>query len=249
MPHTSVPAPAHITVSVLLPVIDETTSLEKTVDTLLLENREDIAEILIIACEKTSAAAIGVCNELTRAYPHLIQIRYQQRPFLGGAMRDAFDWASGSHVLMMASDLETAPETAKELITAAKEGFDIVTATRWTRRGAIHGYNPVKFVLNWIFQKFFRLLYGTSLSDLTFGYRIFKTELVQKINWEELRHPFLFETIIKPLRLGAKVAEVPTSWRPRPEGVSHNPFFRNFVYFRIGVKTRFKSRRALLRST
>ena len=249
MPFTPVPAVAHITVSVLLPVIDETTSLQTTVDTLLLENREDLTEILIIACEKTTPAAIGVCNELVRAYPHLIRLRYQQRPFLGGAMRDAFEWASGSHVLMMASDLETAPETAKELITAAKEGYDIVTATRWTRRGAIQGYNPVKFVLNWIFQKFFRLLYGTSLSDLTFGYRIFRSDLVRTINWEELRHPFLFETIIKPLRLGAKVAEVPTSWHPRPEGVSHNPFFRNFVYFRIGLRTRFRSKQALLRST
>jgi glycosyltransferase involved in cell wall biosynthesis len=236
-------------VSILLPVIDETASLRKTVEIVLLANRTDIAEILIIACDKTTPAAIGVCNELARSYPHLIQLRFQQRPFLGGAMRDAFEWASGSHVLMMASDLETAPETAKELITAAKEGYDIVTATRWTRRGAIHGYNPLKYVLNWIFQKFFRLLYGTSLSDLTFGYRIFKTELVKKIKWEELRHPFLFETIIKPLRLGAQVAEVPTSWHPRPEGVSHNPFFRNFVYFRIGLKTRFRSKQALLRST
>jgi glycosyltransferase involved in cell wall biosynthesis len=235
-------------VSILLPLIDETSSLRKTVETLLLENRDDISEILVIACEKTTPAALSVCDELQREHPELIQCRFQQRPFLGGALRDAFEWASGSHVLMMASDLETAPETAKELIAAAKQGYDIVTATRWTKKGAIHGYNPVKYVLNWIFQKFFGLLYGTSLSDLTFGYRIFKTELVKRINWEELRHPFLLETIVKPLRLGVKVAEVPTSWQPRPEGVSHNPFFRNFVYFRIGLKTRFKSKHELLRA-
>jgi glycosyltransferase involved in cell wall biosynthesis len=65
----------------------------------------------------------------------LLQVRFQQRPFLGGAMRDAFDWASGSHVLMMASDLETDPATVKKLIGKAKDGYDIVTATRW--RGGV----------------------------------------------------------------------------------------------------------------
>jgi len=234
-------------VSVILPVIDETISLQKTIDTLLLENREEISEILIIGCEKTTPEALIVCRRLVREHSGLIQLRFQERRFLGGAMRDAFDWVTGSHVLMMASDLETVPETAKDLIAAAGRGYDIVTATRWTERGAIHGYNPLKLVLNWIFQRFFGALYGTSLSDLTFGYRIFKTELVKMINWEELRHPFLFETIVKPLRLGASVAEVPTTWQPRPEGVSHNPFFRNFVYFRIGLKTLFRSKSELLR--
>ena len=236
-------------VSVVLPVIDETASLEDTVETLLLENSGDIAEILIIACAKTTASALRVSHELINKHPGLIQLRLQQRPFLGGAMRDAFEWASGSHILMMASDLETLPGTAKELIAVARQGYDIVTATRWTRGGSIQGYGPAKYVLNWIFQEFFRILYRTALSDLTFGYRIFKAELVKKICWEEFRHSFLFETIVKPLRLGATVAEVPTTWNPRPEGESHNSFFQNFVYFRIGFKTRFMDKSALLRAT
>jgi hypothetical protein len=95
MPSIADLAVTDMKVSILLPVIDETTSLRQTVDTLLLENRGDIAEILIIACEKTTSDAIGVCDDLARTYPHLIQIRFQERPFLGGAMRDAFEWASG----------------------------------------------------------------------------------------------------------------------------------------------------------
>ena len=143
-------------------------------------------------------------------------------------MQDAFAIAQGTHVLMMASDLETDPHTVKLLIEKAKQGYDIATATRWSRSGSFKGYQPVKYILNWAFQRLFRMLYGTSLSDLTFGFRIFKREWVKKIAWEELRHPFLLETIIKPLRLGAKTVEVPTVWRSRQEGVSHNPFWAKF---------------------
>jgi glycosyltransferase involved in cell wall biosynthesis len=233
-------------VSVLLPVIDETVSLRKTVQILLTENAQDIAEILIITCGKTTAEARLVCDELAREYSSLVIVRNQVRPFLGGAMRDAFEWATGSHVLMMASDLETEPSTVKDLIAGTREGFDIVTATRWQEGGGFEGYNPLKHWLNLIFQKAFGWLYGTPLSDLTYGFRIFKAEWVKKVEWEELRHAFLLETILKPMRLGARVMEVPTVWRSRTEGTSHNQALQQFAYFRIGLKTRFRDKRALL---
>jgi len=87
-----------MTVTAILPVTDETTSLRKTVEVLLAENRREISEILIVACQRTTPAAWAVAEELGREHAGLIQVRLQQRPFLGGAMRDAFDWASGSHV-------------------------------------------------------------------------------------------------------------------------------------------------------
>jgi hypothetical protein len=102
-------------------------------------------------------------------------------------------------------------------------------------------------VLNKIFQAFFAVLYRVRLTDLTFAYRIFPTDLVRSIRWEELKHPFLFETIIKPLRLGVEVVEVPSTWRARSEGVSHNTFITNFVYFRIGLKTLLASPRKILK--
>ena len=72
--------------------------------------------------------------------------------------------------------------------------------------------------------------------------------LLQAIEWEELRHPFLFETMVKPLRLGVRVTEIPGIWRARTEGESQNTFFRNFEYFRIGLRVRFASAQSLLRN-
>jgi glycosyltransferase involved in cell wall biosynthesis len=233
-------------VSVILPVMDETTSLRKTVDVLMAENLPNIAEILIIVCKHTTPAALEVCEQLLATSDGVIKIHMQKRPFLGGAMQDAFELASGTHVLMMASDLETDPYIVKELIAKAAEGHDIVTATRWTTSGGFEGYDRTKYLLNWVFQRTFRTLYGVRLSDLTYGFRIFKTKWVKTIAWEELRHAFLLETILKPLRLGAQAVEVPARWRMRVEGTSHNLFLQNLVYFRIALKTRFRNKEDLL---
>ncbi len=237
---------APLSVSVILPVVDETVSLRQTVEILLAEDLEWITEILLIVCKKTTESALRVCNQLCDQHPSLISVHSQRRPYLGGAMQDAFALANGTHVLMMASDLETDPVCVKDLIRKASEGYDIVTATRWAERGGFQGYEPLKYILNWAFQHGFRWLYRTSLSDLTYGFRIFKAEWVKRIAWEEYRHAFLLETMLKPLRLGARAIEIPTTWRSRTEGTSHNNFWLNFLYFRIALKTRFRSRQALL---
>jgi glycosyltransferase involved in cell wall biosynthesis len=179
----------------------------------------------------------------------LVVTHNQRLPFLGGALREAFDLARGSHVILMASDLETDPRLVKTMIeTQKRDPAGIVTTSRWIHGGSFQGYSRIKLLLNWIFQRCFSALYNTSLTDMTYAYRIMPTRLVQAIRWEELRHPFLLETIVKPLRLGISVTEIPAAWRARMEGESQNTFMRNFAYFRIGVRTRLALKSSLLRS-
>jgi hypothetical protein len=235
--------------TILLPLVDETISLKQTVDIVLRDvRREDIKELMILTCKKTTKEARAVAAEIQKELGSLVVMHEQTLPFLGGAVREGFDLACGSHVFLMASDLETDPNDAAAMIAESKKNpSSIITATRWRKGVVFKGYSKIKLVCNWIFQHFFSVVYGTQLTDLTFGYRIFPTKLVQAIQWEDLRHSFLFETLVKPLRLGVPVIEVPSNWQARIEGVSQNPFFRNFEYFRIGLRTRFASRESILR--
>lgn len=234
--------------TILLPVVNETTSLKQTVDIILRDvKREYLKELLIVTCKKTTNESRAVAAQLHKELGDLVAIHEQELPFLGGAMREGFNLARGSHVVMMASDLETDPRDVAVLIAEAqKNPASIITASRWQAGVQFHGYSKIKLICNWIFQRSFSILYSTKLSDLTFAYRIFPTRLVQVIKWEDLRHSFLFETLVKPLRLGVPVVEIPSTWRARTEGVSQNSFFRNFEYFKIGLHTRFASRKTLL---
>ncbi len=235
--------------SVILPLMDETVSLSKTVEIILAEASDDVEELLIVVCERTKPESMAVATALAQRLPDLVLIHHQNLPFLGGAIREAFDLARGSHVIMMASDLETDPVDVPTLIAEAKRRPDaIIAASRWRRGGRFEGYSKVKLAANWVFQRAFAVLFGTVLTDMTYGYRLFPTKVVQSIKWEELRHPFLFETVVKPLRLGVEVVEIPSVWKARTEGRSSNTFMRNFEYFRTGVKVRFAPRNSLLRS-
>jgi glycosyltransferase involved in cell wall biosynthesis len=226
-------------VTVILPVMNETKSLDETVKIILRDARDKIKELLIVVCNRTIPESMATVHRLKEELGDLVVVLEQTRPFLGGALRDAFDVARGSHVIMMASDLETDPNDVKHLIAESEKNPQAIIATsRWIRKGEFHGYSTTKLFCNWVFQRFFSILYRTPLSDMTYGYRLLPTRLVQAIEWEELRHPFNLETIVKPLLLGVPATEIPSTWYARVEGESQNPFLNNFAYFGIGLRAR-----------
>jgi hypothetical protein len=230
---------------VILPVMNETWALQTTID--ILESEVEIVEYLLITCERTFEASVRLCQELCARDASRFKCLEQSLPFLGGAIREGFARAKSSHVVMMASDLETDPHTVRSLVELSKQHpAAIVTASRWLRGAEFEGYNRFKLAANYLFQKLFSRLYGVRLTDMTYGFRIFPTALVRQIKWQELKHPFLFETLVKPLRLGVPVLEVPSRWRARTEGVSQNSFWDNFAYWRVGLVGRFLPKEKIL---
>lgn len=235
-------------VSVILPVMNETYSLVETVDQILRHSKEDVSNFIIVVAERTTKEALSAIDGLIVRHGSLIILHHQKMPFIGGAMREAFELVESSHAIMMASDLETDPNLVPILISQSKLfPQKIVTVTRWIKGGGFQDYSNIKLLANWMFQKIFSLLYWTNLTDMTYAYRIFPTTVLKSVNWQELRHPFLFETIIKPLRIGIEAIEIPGFWSARTEGESQNTFFRNFEYFRIGLKVRFMSKNKIFK--
>lgn len=233
---TSGASPTPFSVSVVLPVMNETWSLEETVAVILADNRDRLAEILIVTAGRTSRESLATIDALVRRQPDLIRVHRQTLPYLGGALREAFGLARGDATLMMASDLETDPRLVRSMIEEMDRGhWDIVAASRWIHGTGFSGYGAVKRACNLIFQKLFATLYGVPLTDLTYGFRLYRTPILQGLVWHELKHSFLFEALVKPLRLGCRVTEVPAAWEPRREGISHNMLSAYAGYFRIGL--------------
>ena len=246
-------APKLQDVTIILPAINETFSFEKTVDTIVDGCvKEDINEFIAVVCKKTTKetlASIEKSKEKCQALGYNFSVLWQTRPFAGGAVRDAIDVAKGSHLIMMSTDLETDPSVVSKLIEEEKKHpEDITTASRWlTQTANFEGYDKKKEILNYWFQKIFSCYYGVKLTDMTYAFRIFPTDLMQKINWEELKHPFYLETALKPVRLGVKFHEIPAKWVARQEGESQNSFFQTFAYVKPALKIRFYKKSRILK--
>jgi glycosyltransferase involved in cell wall biosynthesis len=227
-------------VTYVVPVIDETVSLRQTVDTIFRVAGETVYEIMVIIADSTTEHSRRVIGDLEARYPQQIVVHNQTLPRLGGAMREAFSLAKGGWVMLMASDLETDPALIPRFIAKAREGrWDIICGSRWLTAGSFQGYGGIKLLLNWLFQNLLRALYRTRLTDLTYAYRLYRKEVLAGIAWEKLDHSFLLESLLKPLRQGARATEVPCTWKPRVEGVSRSSLRQWLGYVVLALRVRF----------
>lgn len=236
----------NLAITFVLPVLNETDSLVTTVETIRRVAGPHVAELLVIVADRTTPESHAVARQLLEAYPDQVRIHTQRLPRLGGAMQEAFAEARGRHIMLMATDLETDPEAIPLFLAPMLRGeCDIVAGSRWLSGGGFEGYGRSKVLANWLFQQFFRVFYGTRLTDLTYAYRLYRADVLRGIVWEQLGHPFLMECLIKPLRLGAKVIEVPCVWRRRAAGASANSIRQMFQYVPLALRVRWMARRRI----
>lgn len=229
-------------VSIVVPVINEVSLLRTTIEVVEKDCAHDVQEYIIVVCQKTTPESMALCKEYHQQNPERFKLYHQNKPFLGNAIHEGFLQASASHVITMASDCETNPDDVKHLIEKAKQHPEaMITTSRWREESTFENYGLLKKVLNYGFQKMLQILYLTRFTDLTFCFRLMPTKLAQAIDWQGEKHPFLLETFLKPLRLGVKIIEIPTSWHPRSEGESQNSLFTMFSYTKWAFVWRFET--------
>ena len=239
-------------VTIILPAISETYLFEETINVILSTcDKKDIKEIIAVVCECTEDECLkSIKKSEKKCLEEGVEFfcLRQKRKYVGGAIQDAIDISKGSHIITMAPDLETHPIEAHKLIEIEKKyPNDIVLCSRFIKGGGFSGYNKVKLILNHIFQHLWNIFYGIHITDKTFGYRIYPTELMRAVRWEELKHPFYLETCLKPARLGVVFHEIPGRFDARTEGKSQNSFWQTFKYIPPAIRWRFYDEKDILK--
>jgi len=235
--------------TIIITALDETWSVHETINTIVGENGGDIADIIVATAPHTTAECRQAISEMEKKYPTLVRQHEQSRlPGLGGAIQECVDLVNTDWMLFVSADLETPPDKVKDIIARAKQDdVDIVATSRWIAGGGFGNYAFIKLLCNWVFQKFFSLLYLTPLTDMTYGFRAYRTTLLRRYHWRETGHAFFLESLAKPLRTGARVTEVPVQWSRRREGESHIKLSEFARYFRAGFVIRITNKKEFLK--
>jgi dolichol-phosphate mannosyltransferase len=225
-------------VSVLIPVFSESHSLARTVEILGQALQNVAFEILLLVHKDSTAECLRTCESLARAdnVRMLIQRRY---PGQGWAYREGFDAALGTHFLMMNADLETEPRDARRLVDAIAPGdLDLVVASRWMKGGGVDvtSYGRARAAVTYAFQLIVGTAARTRVRDLTFAFKIGTREVFRAFAWEGTGHELAMETTLRPILAGYRVAQIPTKWVGRDEGVSHHTYLRNLRHARLAAR-------------
>lgn len=209
---------------VVLPTYDEAENLEGIAAAILAA----LPGATLLVVDDGSPDGTGdIAERLAAADP---RVRVRHRPAkqgLGRAYLDGFADAIRGHasvVIQMDADWSHDPGVLPALIAPIMAGeADLVIGSRYVRGGGVTDWGLVRRIVSRGGSMFARTVLGLRPHDLTGGFKAWRSETLDGVPFEGVRaggYVFQIEMTYRASRLGARVVEVPITFRDRRAGRS-----------------------------
>jgi len=175
---------------------------------------------LLIVNDGSSDNTEKIVNSLRKKYKNLRLITHSENMGMGAAISTGFTHAKGDVVINMDADLTHPLSKIPVMLSAIKEGYDVVICSRYVPEGGMKDVPAGRQVISIAANSIFRLLFWSNIHDMTSGYRAYKTSVAKKINLQSKKFEAPLESSVKSLKLGLKIKEIPIMLGLREKGNS-----------------------------
>ena len=218
----SAPYPSGLRVLVIIPTYNESENIGPITARVFTAAPE--AHVLVV--DDSSPDGTGkLVEEMSRDESRLHVLHRTAKQGLGAAYIAGFDWGldAGFDVLVeMDADGSHAPEQLPRLLSALRTA-DVVLGSRWVPGGSVVNWPMRRELLSRGGSLYARLALGIELRDATGGYRAYRREALEGIDYAAVAsqgYCFQIDLAWRALRGGYRVAEVPNTFAERERGES-----------------------------
>ena len=206
------PSRSRARVSVVIPTLNEAANLPHVFARLPFK---DLFEIILVDGRSTDDTI-----EIARQLCPSIRVLLQDGKGKGNALACGFAAARGDIIVMLDADGSTDPQEIPAYVDALFDGADFAKGSRFKEGGGSVDITPFRMTGNRFLNGTVNMLFGTSYSDLCYGYNAFWSDVRPTINVDCAG--FEVETLInvRVAKAGLSVAEVPSVEHERIHGVS-----------------------------
>jgi len=154
--------------------------------------------------------------EAAKQYPELRVLKHERNYGKGRAIRTGLQAARGEIILFSDADFSTPIEETGRLVEFLAEGFDIVLGSRSVNGSNVEIHQSfLRETIGKIGNAIVQTLLLLPFHDTQCGFKIFRSDIVERILPFLTIDGFAFdiEILAVATALGARIAEVPVTWR------------------------------------
>ena len=211
---------AEAELSVVLPVYNEGENIAATLTGISAALAGVENEILVVY-DFDEDDTVPVVKRLQATMPTVRLHRNRVGRGVLNAIRAGFQEAGGPHILVTMADGSDDPREILPMLEKAREGADVVSASRYVRGGRQVGGPLVKRSLSRVAGLSLHWVGGVPTHDPTSNYKLYSRRLLDAVTIESVAgFELALELTVKAHLLGMTIAEVPTTWRDRTAGES-----------------------------
>ncbi len=207
---------------VVLPTYNERVNLPLIVPQIL--EQDPRLEVLIV--DDNSPDGTGqLADELAASNPRVHVMHRAEKAGLGKAYLAGFRWALDrgyDYVLEMDADFSHDPKFLTQLLAAAKDA-DLVIGSRYRAGVNVINWPISRLLLSIGANQYARWVTGLPLTDSTAGFKCFRREVLEAIDFEKVRsngYSFQIEMSFRAWKKGFRLVEIPIVFTDRMEGQS-----------------------------
>ena len=203
---------------ILIPVYNENEIIVKTIKNILSAIKYDSR--ILICYDYDEDPTLQIINQNFSKNSKIVFIKNLSKGF-NNALISGFKNSSAKAVIIFMADDHTNHIIINSCYEKFEEGYHVVCPSRFIKGGKMIGNPLLKGFLTRLTSFF--LFYFTTfpIKDPTNSFRLFSTELINKIKIESNKGFTLsLELTAKAHRLGYKITEIPATWIERDKGKS-----------------------------
>ncbi len=210
-------------VSVVIPCYNEQMNIEPLITKLENLYGAYLHEIIPVDDNSQDGTA-AVIRRLAEADSRIRPIFRTPPNGVGRALADGYRAATGRYVLSMDCDFQHLLPEIRDLFDAAARGYDVVVGSRFSRHSVLLNYPLKKIAANRGFHALAQVLLMRKFRDLTNNLKLFRREVVERLQLTQPHFAVNAETGLQPLLMGYSVKEVPISWIQRTPDMGVSSF-------------------------
>jgi len=220
---TSLPSTDPFFLNIIVPAFNEEQNISETIRTIEeIQSLVTIPHKLIVVNDNSTDRTREVVETLKGKYDNLVLINRRGNHGLGRCLDRAYEEVEGGAVVAVMADLADDVNDIPRLLAKLREGYDLVSASRYVPRGSGEHGNRLKHFLSRLLGKTLQLLIGLPTNDATNAYKMYRADILDKIGiLKSDNYTTGLEITVKAFIHGLRIAEIPTVWKDRSQGQSH----------------------------
>jgi glycosyltransferase involved in cell wall biosynthesis len=204
-------------VSVVIPVFNE----ELTIGSIITRTRRTLEQLgLPYEVVVIDDGSMDRSAQISQAGEAIVLREAHQGK--GIALRLGFERATGDVIVTLDSDGSHQPEEIPSILRCMmKDKVDFVIGSRFLNSDAKNAKIPkLNRIGNKMFSDLIRLFTGLKISDSQSGFRAIRSSIIKRMRLHSRGYEVESEMLVKALKMGARVTEIPVSFEQRTVGKS-----------------------------